>query len=186
MDELEKKIIFYIEKYIPSRLNHSIEMRKLAIKLAKKNNVDIYKASLASLLHDTGKRYSEEEMREMIKKHKNIIYPAHYRGSLLHSKVSVIIAENCFNITDSQTLSAIDKHTEGDSNMTTLEKIIYMSDYLEPTRNLETANKIREYVFSDFDKAFLDTVVEMLIYVVKKNIPISQKSIELYNSLVLK
>ena len=70
--------------------------------------------------------------------------------------------------------------------MTMLEKIIYASDYLEPTRKLEAADRIREKIFIDFDGAFLDVVLESIHFVLSKKQYLSDKTIELYNSLVIR
>ena len=70
--------------------------------------------------------------------------------------------------------------------MSMLEKIIYVSDYLEPTRKIEIANKIREKIFIDFDSAFLEVVLESINFVLSKKQYLAGKTIELYNSLIIK
>lgn len=185
-NEKETSIIEYIKNYIPKRLEHIISTRNLAVEIAKKYGVDTEKTSLAALCHDLGKRYTDKEMRDIIFKEKNIEYPKYYTGALLHSKVSTIIAEKDFSIKDQEILLAIENHTTGRASMSMLEKIIYASDYLEPTRNIDIANKIREKIFENFDNAFLDTVIQSTLYVLQKKVYLSEKTIELYNSLVIK
>lgn len=183
-NEKEISIIEYIRKYIPKRLEHTLSTRELAMKIAKKYNINKEKTSLAALCHDLGRRYKDDEMRKIISKYEGREYPKYYTGALLHSKVSKIIAENEFDIHENEILSAIENHTAGQAGMGKLEKIIYASDYLEPTRNIENANIIREKIFANFDEAFLEVVVESISYVLKKKVFLSEKSIELYNSLM--
>ena len=176
----ELEIIEYIKKYLPFREEHIISTRELAVKIAEKYNIDICKTSIAALCHDLGKRYKDEEMKKIILECDNIT------GALLHARVSSIIAQNEFNINDKEILSAIESHTVGHGNMSMLEKIIYVSDYLEPTRKIEIANKIREKIFIDFDSAFLEVVLESINFVLSKKQYLSNKTIELYNSLIIK
>lgn len=185
-NEIENKIIEYIKKYLPFREEHIISTRELAVKIAEKYNIDIVKTSIAALCHDLGKRYKDEEMKKIILECDNKEYPNYITGALLHARVSSIIAQNEFNINDKEILSAIESHTVGHGNMSMLEKIIYVSDYLEPTRKIEIANKIREKIFIDFDSAFLEVVLESINFVLSKKQYLSNKTIELYNSLIIK
>ena len=184
--EIENKIIEYIKKYLPFREEHIISTRELAVKIAKKYNIDICKTSIATLCHDLGKRYKDEEMKKIIFECDNKKYPNYITGALLHARVSAIIAENEFGIKDKEILNAIENHTVGHGNMIMLDKIIYAADYLEPTRKIETANKIREKIFIDFDSAFLEVVLESINFVLSKKQYLSNKTIELYNSLIIK
>ena len=184
--EIENKIIEYIKKYLPFREEHIMSTRELAVQIAKKYNVDIYKTSISALCHDLGKKYKDEEMKKIILECDNKEYPNYITGALLHARVSAIITENEFQIKDKEILSAIESHTVGHGNMSMLEKIIYASDYLEPTRKIEIANKIREKIFIGFDEAFLDVVLQSINFVLSKKQYLSDKTIELYNSLVIK
>ena len=182
----ELEIKNYIEKYLPFREKHILSTRELSIEISEKYNVDTNKASLAALCHDLGKRYKDDEMRKIILEHDKIEYPNYITGALLHARVSAIITEEEFNIRDKEIIDAIESHTVGHGNITILEKIIYASDYLEPTRKLEAADRIREKIFIDFDGAFLDVVLESIQFVLSKKQYLSDKTIELYNSLVIR
>ena len=182
----ELAIVKYINQYLPFREKHILSTRELSIKIAKKYEVDTDKTSIAALCHDLGKRYKDDDMRKIILENDNIEYPSYITGALLHARVSAIITEKEFNITDKEILKAIESHTVGHANMSMLEKIIYAADYLEPTRKLETADKIREKIFIDFDNAFLEVVYESISFVLSKKQYLSDKTIELYNSLVTK
>ncbi|MEI0602679.1 bis(5'-nucleosyl)-tetraphosphatase (symmetrical) YqeK [Brachyspira alvinipulli] len=182
----ELEIIKYIKEYLPFREKHILSTRELSVSIAEKYNIDLYKTSIAALCHDLGKRYKDDEMRKIILENDNKEYPSYITGALLHARVSAIISEKEFNITDKEILNAIESHTVGHGNMTMLEKIIYAADYLEPTRKLETADKIREKIFTDFDNAFLEVVMESISFVISKKQYLSDKTIELYNSLVIR
>ena len=180
----ELEIIRYIEMYLPFKKDHIISTRKLAIEIANQYGIDTNKVSIAALCHDIGKRYKDEDMRKIIFENDNIEYPNYITGALLHARVGSIIAEKEFNIKDKDILMAIESHTVGHSNMNMIEKIIYVSDYLEPTRKLEVADKIRDKIFTNFDNAFLEVVFESINFVLSKKHYLCYKTIELYNSLV--
>ena len=182
-NEIENKIIEYIKKYLPFREEHIISTRELAVKIAEKYNIDIYKTSIAALCHDLGKRYKDEEMKKIIFECDNKKYPNYITGALLHARVSSIIAQNEFNINDKEILSAIESHTVGEEFLL-LE--IFLNQVLEPTRKIEIANKIREKIFIDFDSAFLEVVLESINFVLSKKQYLAGKTIELYNSLIIK
>lgn len=181
----EKEIIEYIDKYLPFRKEHIISTRNLALEIAEKYNIDKYKTSIAALCHDLGKRYNESEMRKILKENDNKEYPKYITSALLHARVSSIITQKEFNIMDKEIISAIENHTVGDIKMNMLDKIIYVADYLEPTRNIKQADIIREKIFTDFESAFLDIIYETINFVISKRHYLSEKTIELYNSLII-
>lgn len=53
---------------------------------------------------------------------------------LLHAKVGSFLAREKYGVNDKAILDAITYHTTGRPNMSTLDKIIYIADYIEPGR----------------------------------------------------
>ena len=54
-----------------------------------------------------------------------------------------------------EVVEAIRWHTTGRANMTLLEKVIYMADYIEPTRDFEGVEPLRKLAYQNLDKAML-------------------------------
>ena len=73
-------------------------------------------------------------------------------GKLLHSKTGAAIAKYEFGC-DDQVYGAICWHTTGRPGMTLLEKVIYMADYIEPTRDFEGVEELRRLAYDDLDRA---------------------------------
>lgn len=122
------------------RLLHTMSVAKLAKQIAKSNNYDQNKAYIAALLHDIGKEFNEELSKKIIKE----FYPEHInepRG-VHHQYVGEYLAINEFMIKDEEILSAIRKHCSGDKIMSTLDKIVYCADKIEPTRGYDSSNMI--------------------------------------------
>ena len=182
--KLESQIIDYIKKNIPERLSHTLSVRDVSMLLASHYKVDEEKASLAALCHDVGRMCSREDMVSILKKYGKE-YPSYYNKNILHAYVGVIIAKNEFNINDEEILLSIKHHTVGKVGMGMLEKIIYVSDYIEPTRNIEKTAEMRVQALEDFDSVFLETIKDSLSYVLSKNNFVVYDTLELYNSLVI-
>lgn len=182
----EKSIKDYIEKNIKERLTHILETREQCIKIATHYNEDIEKISLAALLHDISKYLDASTMRKLIFDYDATVYPEHYTVALMHAKASSIIAQKEFLITDKTILNAIERHTTGSTDMTMFDKILYVSDYIEPSRKIEKVNKLREEIFKNFDNVFKSIVIESVEYVIGTRRFLDYKSIDLYNSLILK
>ncbi len=158
-----------ISKKLPEkRYLHTLGVVETAEKLAARYNVDILKAKTAAILHDCAKPLSGDEMKNLCDQNgleytKHEISDEQTTQSLLHSKAGMIIAQNCYYISDAEILSAIYHHTVGRPNMSELEKIIYVADYIEPGRKQNTTpplDKIRKIAFEDIDKA---------VYLISKN-----------------
>ena len=182
--KLENQIIDNIKKNIPERLAHTLSVRDIAILIASHYKIDKEKASLAALCHDIGRMYSREDMFSILKK-SGKEYPSFYNKNILHAYVGVIVAQNEFNINDEEILLSIKNHTVGKIGMGMLEKIIYVSDYIEPTRNIEKTAQMRVKVLEDFDSVFLETIKDSLTHVLSKNDFVVYDTLELYNSLVI-
>ena len=113
-------------------------------------------ASLAMrLLHDCGKYCSAKEQLKLCEKYKITLTDLeHSMPALIHAKLGAYLAENEYGIKDREVLDAITYHTTGRPEMTMLEKILYIADYIEPNRReIPGLSKIRQIVFQNIDQA---------------------------------
>lgn len=140
-------------KLTPMRYEHSLSVSFMCSALAMKHGYPIDKAELAGLLHDCGKRFTNEILIEKCEKHKLYISEEEYKvPSVLHAKYGAWIAEHKYGIKDSEILSAIRYHTTGKPAMSTLEKIVYIADYIEPRRDKASdLPRIRQIAFEDLN-----------------------------------
>lgn len=70
---------------------------------------------------------------------------------LLHAKTGAALARDVFGA-DDEIYNAILWHTTGKANMTLLEKVIYLADYIEPNRDFDGVEDLRKVVWEDLDK----------------------------------
>ncbi len=155
-----------IYQHKPHRLAHVYGVRDTAISLGLKYNLDISKLEQAALLHDITKYYSHQEHLDIIEKH----YPnstqiiAEYNPKILHAFSAAYIASTEFGITDKEILNAICSHTVGRPEMSMYEKVIFISDYIEPNRTYESCRIVRDIVKESLDKAVYKAIDDSIIF----------------------
>lgn len=141
------------KKQKSSRYQHTMGVVETADILAKIHGADVSKANMAALLHDCAKHIGDAEKIAMCREYGVPITEAEQANpSLLHAKCGVIVAEYVYGIIDHEILHAILVHTTGVPNMSLLDKIIFISDYIEPNRDKAPHLKeLRELAKKDLD-----------------------------------
>lgn len=162
-----KKIRKSMEKELDAkRYEHTLGVAYTAAALAMCNDVDLIKAETAGLLHDCAKCFSDDKKISVCRKNNMEINSVESRNPyLLHAKAGYCIAKNKFDIEDQDTLNAILNHTTGRPGMSTLEKIIYIADYIEPSRKqAPNLSEVRKLAFQNLDQALLKILTDILSY----------------------
>lgn len=146
---------FYIEKLktmlSEKRFNHTVSTVICALKLAKKLDFDQDKTFLAAALHDCTKKLSDEKLKNL-----GFVLNSTVPEPVAHSVSGSFIARTVFNIKDKDILNSIRYHTTGRPKMSKLEKIIYVADCIEKTRDYDGVEYLREEVKKDFEKGFIE------------------------------
>nr|WP_300837120.1 bis(5'-nucleosyl)-tetraphosphatase (symmetrical) YqeK [uncultured Acetatifactor sp.] len=148
------------------RFEHTLGVEYTAAALAMRYDCDVRKAQIAGLLHDCAKCLTDEKRLSICRKHKIPITTVEKKNPfLLHAKVGAYLARNKYGIKNQDILNAICNHTTGRQNMSTLEKIVFIADYIEPGRtHAPNLAEIRKLAFVDLDKAFLRILEDTLDY----------------------
>jgi len=137
------------------RIAHVAGCESEAIELARRWGEDPETAAEAGILHDITKRLSHEEQLNLCEKYAIICDSAErVTPKLLHAKTGAAVARERFGIRD-EVYEAIRWHTTGKPDMAPLEKIIYLADYIEPTRDFPGVDRLRELAYEDLDRALL-------------------------------
>lgn len=150
------------------RYEHTLGVEYTAAALAMRYDCDIRDAQIAGLLHDCAKCLTDAKRLSICKKHKIPITAVEKKNPfLLHAKVGAYLAHKKYKIRNEDIMNAIRSHTTGRQNMSILEKIVFVADYIEPGRshapNLELG-EIRRLAFIDLDKAFIRILEDTLEY----------------------
>ena len=186
-----KKIKKYLKQNLTKdRYQHTLGVAYTAAALAMKYNTDISNANLvkraylAGLLHDCAKCMSDEKKIHICDKY-NIAYSNMEKEHpyLLHGKIGAHIARKKFKIKDQDILQAITWHTTGRPNMSLLEKIIFIADYIEPSRKpVKELDLIRRLAFEDIDQTMEKILSNTLKYLDGKNAPVDTMTQTTYES----
>jgi hydrolase, HD family len=129
-------------KLSKKRFIHTLGVVNSAMYLAKKYGANIEDAHLAALLHDCAKEIPLLEMRDLVADlpcDQDMLHS----GALLHGLAGMVLANTQYGVINPDILEAIRVHTTGKENMSKLDKIIFLADYIEPNRKFPGVNDIR-------------------------------------------
>ena len=161
-DEIQLRVSQWLSK---KRFKHTLGVVESATHLAKLYGVDVEKARLAALLHDCAKELPLQDMQNLVKSES-------YDGNLLHGLAGMIRAKKEFSISDDEVLEAIRVHTTGKVHMSTLDKVIFLADYIEPNRDFPGVDELRNVSELDLDKAVLLGFDNTIIHLIEQNLSI--------------
>lgn len=165
------------------RFEHSLRVAETAQKMAGKFSVDPKKAFMSGLVHDCAK-YNEESY---IKKF-NIDWAAYPVSSIkdpvLHAFLGAEVAKKVYNVYDEDILNAIKYHTTGREAMSDLEKIIFIADAIEPGREFEGIENIRDVAYNNLDDALLLLLDSNIVFLINKKALINPLSFKARNYLI--
>lgn len=137
------------------RIPHVLGTEQEAIRLAERYGADVEKARVAALLHDCTKKLDMEEQLALCRQYGIELDELEQKAlKLLHAKTGAAIARDVFGV-DEEIYNAIWWHTTGHAHMTLLEKIIYLADYIEPSRDFPGVDKLRKVCYEDLNKGLL-------------------------------
>ncbi|CAM5195707.1 bis(5'-nucleosyl)-tetraphosphatase (symmetrical) OS=Ureibacillus acetophenoni OX=614649 GN=SAMN05877842_102273 PE=4 SV=1 [Ureibacillus acetophenoni] len=166
------------------RYIHTIGVMETAVRLAELYGEDVKSAETAAILHDIAKYADEDWMIQIVKENGLDERLIDWGPEILHGPVGAWIAEHEFNISDKDILNSIHYHTTGRAGMSKLEKIIYIADMIEPNRNFDGVEKLRNKAQKDLEKAMRACIRHSIKFLVKTKQPIFPVSIECYNDLI--
>lgn len=149
-----------------SRYEHTLGVMYTCASLAMRYGYDLDKAMLAGLMHDCAKCMPNAKKLKMAEKNRLEITDLERKNPfMLHAKLGALLAKKKYDIDDTEILDAIRWHTTGRPEMTLLDKIVYIADYIEPKRDkAPNLPKIRQMAFVDLDQALLKILEDTLGY----------------------
>jgi len=149
---LREKVLEHLDEH---RVAHVAGCESEAVRLAMHWGEDPELAAEAGILHDITKSLSYDEQLQLCEKYGIINDNSELEApKLLHAKTGAAMARELFGVSDT-VYEAIRWHTTGKPDMSLFEKILYLADYIEPTRDFEGIDELRELAFSDLDGAMV-------------------------------
>lgn len=188
LEKIKKE--FTIDGIVHQRYYHTIGVIEMALTLNNVHNFNISqeKLILASAFHDIAKLLDKETMWDILTKHyaSELALLKDY-PQIWHSFVGKIYAKEKYGIDDPEILNAIKYHTTGHKNMTELEKIIFVSDYIEKiTRKEQEMIETRNIAFKNLDQAVVKVLENTILYLKQNKKKIYYLTDETYNDYLVK
>ncbi|TNF08581.1 MAG: HD domain-containing protein [Bacillota bacterium] len=174
-----KKVVEEKLREHPKRYQHVLGVYETAIKLALIHHADEHKAAIAALFHDYAKYDSIEDQIQ----HLELKVIKHYADApvMYHAFAAAYALETMFQIRDQEILNAIRYHVFGRKDMGLIEKIIFVADYCEPSRNFSDVTYIYDLATKDMDQAVLYCMKLTLDDVIKKDKTPHEDQVAAYN-----
>ena len=175
------------QRQTAKRFEHTLGVAYTAACMAFTLDVPPLKAELAGLLHDCAKCYTDKELISMCQ-HDKVELTSEELASpaVIHAKYGSFMAEHEFGIADSDILNAIRFHTTGRPDMSTLEKLIFTADYIEPLRDkASNLNEARRLAFTDLDECVYNILDATVTYLKSRDsviVPDTMLAYEWYRS----
>ncbi|MCX7614697.1 MAG: bis(5'-nucleosyl)-tetraphosphatase (symmetrical) YqeK [Clostridiales bacterium] len=152
LDELRNEMTRVLSS---KRAKHALGCESEAEKLALRWGADPYKARQAAILHDITKERNREEQLKLCEKYSIMLGDVEkLEWPLLHALTAAEIARSVYHVSG-DICEAVRYHTTGKENMTLLQKIIYLADFIEPTRTFRGVCKLRKLAYKNINEALL-------------------------------
>ncbi|KIL44475.1 bis(5'-nucleosyl)-tetraphosphatase (symmetrical) YqeK [Jeotgalibacillus soli] len=175
-----------VEGLLPEkRYKHTLGVVETAVALAKRYGANEEYAEMAAILHDMAKYHNRDEMKQLIQSEGMDPRLLLFHHELWHAPVGAHLATVLAGIHEREILDAIRYHTTGRANMTLVEKIIYVADYIEPGRKFSGVERVRELAHEDLEKALCRAVAQSIVFLIEKKQRIFPDTLECYNDLML-
>ena len=175
------------KRLTPKRFRHTMNVVEAAEKLACTFGCDPDQARLAGLLHDCAKNLSNEHQLDCAKQHQlKIDRICQNDPQLLHGPVGSVLAGERYGVTDTTIQNAIYCHTTGCKQMSILDKIIYLADYIEKDRSFPGVDAIRLMAETDLDQATIMALTNSICHVAQTGALIHKRTIEARIDLIIK
>lgn len=158
-----------------ARWRHTQGVMRTAVQLANKYGADPHKADIAAILHDVAKYWPTDKMKQVIHDHTMMSELLEHDKQLWHAPVGAYVAQHDYGIKDEEVLDAIKYHTSGREQMTLLDKVLCLADYIEPGRYFPGIEQIRKLAEEDLTAALIsafDSTIRFLLEHKRKIFPL--------------
>lgn len=171
-----------------SRYVHSLNVADSAKILAEKYGCDCEKAYTSGLLHDVMKNAGDEEQLEVISKAGWELTDCEKANKKLwHAVAGAAYMKTELGIEDEDMIEAVRYHTTARKNMSVLEKVIYVADFISADRNYPEVDEVRAAAADEsLEKAMMLGLEFCIQEIAKRRQIFHPDSVDAYNEIILK
>ncbi|MDR0570263.1 MAG: bis(5'-nucleosyl)-tetraphosphatase (symmetrical) YqeK [Clostridiales Family XIII bacterium] len=167
----------------PERQAHTRGVMETAHRLALKYGADGRKAVIAAMFHDYFRGAGDEELDGLVGRY-GLDARLKGRPSLSHGKIAAEHMRERHGFEDAELLDAVRFHTTGRAGMALLEKVIYLADCIEPSRDYEEAGLLRGLEeTAGLDAALEAALLGSMAYVREKGEELDGDTVKAYEFL---
>ncbi|WBW49211.1 bis(5'-nucleosyl)-tetraphosphatase (symmetrical) YqeK [Peptoniphilus equinus] len=168
------------------RFKHSLRVAEEARKLALYYNVDGDAAYTAGYFHDCAKVKDVRLLLQLAAEHHlDLTEDMKQSPMIIHGFLGAKMAQSCYGVIDPEVLDAMRYHTTGRANMSTLEKIVYIADAIEPKRNYRGIERARQLAYEDLDRAVYENMNYTISDLARKHYYIAELTVTARNDLLV-
>lgn len=169
------------------RYRHSLCVQEAAVLLAKKYGADAEKAAAAGILHDIMKDLPRPEQLERMAKYGVTLTRVERNApKLWHAMLGAEYIRNELHVADPEILDAVRYHTTGRENMTKLDMVLFVADFISADRDYPGVEKMRAAARKSLEEAAVEGIVYTVCDLADSRRPIHPDTIAAYNDMVLK
>lgn len=170
----------------PERYEHSLCVADEAVRLADKYGGDRDKAYIAGLLHDVMKNADSEEHLKMFETFGIMLSCVEKSArKLWHAMSGALYIRYVLGIDDTEIVDAVRYHTTARSNMTQLDKILYLADFTSADRQYDDVDTIRALVNKSMDEGLEYALSYSIVDLVNNGRAVHPDTVAAYNDVVL-
>lgn len=175
-------------KLKPQRYAHSLGVMDTAVILANRFGVDPQRAALSGLLHDCAREFETKNLiAESEKRRLYITAIDRQLPILMHAPLGTAIAKEEYGVDDTAVLKAIASHTVGGANMSDLDKIVYLADMIEPHREFDGVDNLREMAMTQpLDDVMIKAFDQSILFIMRKGHTIHPYTVAARNEILLR
>ena len=167
------------------RFYHSQCVAREAARLAQRYGADVEKARLCGILHDIMKDTPPEEQLKILEDSGIILTKTQRQNKKLwHALSGAAYLETVLGITDGEVISAVACHTSGKGDMTLLEKVLFVADYISADRDYPGVEELRQVADRSLEEAMVEGILFTVNELMEQRLPVAAESIAAYNDAI--
>ncbi len=167
----------------PHRYDHTMGVVRTAAFLAETYGASVSHARLAALLHDCAKG-KERFYFEWLLNEGHVVPEEWAPSPAFHAIIGAKVARWIYGVEDEDVLQAIASHTTGNAAMTLLDRIIFLADEIEPSRDFDGVMELRRSCLTDLDAALMEGWDESMIHLIQQKKIIELSGVQHRNDLL--
>lgn len=178
LDEIKKQLS-------PKRYEHSVNVARAAVCLAKKYGANPEQAELAGILHDITKETEPAAQLKIIRDFGimlDVVEQSSYK--LLHAVSAYCLLQEKYGVRDRAVLNAIRYHTTARAGMPLLEQVVYVADFISDDRDYDGVDVMRRRAEESLESAMFEGLAYTIRDLAGRGLPIHLNTVEAFNDIV--